>query len=81
MHRIEHTGRDTGMCLSRVDDTASGTGMCPGHVLAEWVYICMIGLLFLLIFFTAVKRTYSLPYMEGPNASRASISSYRVVTV
>ncbi|TYH01217.1 hypothetical protein ES288_A09G040000v1 [Gossypium darwinii] len=48
-------------------------------VLAEWVYICMIGLLFLLIFFTAVKRTYSLPYMEGPNASRASISSYRVV--
>ncbi|XP_040939846.1 uncharacterized protein At4g17910 isoform X4 [Gossypium hirsutum] len=49
-------------------------------VLAEWVYICMIGLLFLLIFFTAVKRTYSLPYMEGPNASRASISSYRVVT-
>ncbi|KAK8366832.1 hypothetical protein V6Z12_A02G145200 [Gossypium hirsutum] len=39
----------------------------------------MIGLLFLLIFFTAVKRTYSLPYMEGPNASRASISSYRVV--
>ncbi|KAB2051994.1 hypothetical protein ES319_A12G089700v1 [Gossypium barbadense] len=46
-------------------------------VLAEWVYICMIGLLFLLIFFTAVKRTYSLPYMEGPNASRASISSYR----
>ncbi|PPS20144.1 hypothetical protein GOBAR_AA00436 [Gossypium barbadense] len=50
-------------------------------VLAEWVYICMIGLLFLLIFFTAVKRTYSLPYMEGPNASRASISSYRVVTI
>ncbi|XP_040940010.1 uncharacterized protein [Gossypium hirsutum] len=41
----------------------------------------MIGLLFLLIFFTAVKRTYSLPYMEGPNASRASISSYRVVTM
>ncbi|KAK5839026.1 hypothetical protein PVK06_007781 [Gossypium arboreum] len=44
--------------------------------LAEWVYICMIGLLFLLIFFTA-----SLPYMEGPNASRASILSYRVVTM
>ncbi|PPS19218.1 hypothetical protein GOBAR_AA01353 [Gossypium barbadense] len=50
-------------------------------VLVEWVYICMIRLLFLLILFTAVKRTYSLPYMEGPNASRASISSYRVVTV
>ncbi|TYG77685.1 hypothetical protein ES288_D03G214900v1 [Gossypium darwinii] len=48
-------------------------------VLAEWVYICLIGLLLLLVFFTAVKRTYSLPYMEGPNASRASISSYRVV--
>ncbi|XP_017602822.1 uncharacterized protein LOC108449941 isoform X2 [Gossypium arboreum] len=47
-------------------------------VLAEWVYICIIGLLFLLIFFTAVKRTYSLPYMEGPNASRASISSYKM---
>ncbi|TYI91465.1 hypothetical protein E1A91_D03G194500v1 [Gossypium mustelinum] len=50
-------------------------------VLAEWVYICLIGLLLLLVFFTAVKRTYSLPYMEGPNASRASISSYRVVTM
>ncbi|TYJ30469.1 hypothetical protein E1A91_A06G132500v1 [Gossypium mustelinum] len=51
------------------------------NVLVEWVYICMIRLLFLLILFTAVKRTYSLPYMEGPNASRASISSYRVVTM
>ncbi|KHG18027.1 hypothetical protein F383_00576 [Gossypium arboreum] len=29
MLRIEHTGRDMCMCLSRVRDTASSTGVCP----------------------------------------------------
>ncbi|GMI63895.1 hypothetical protein like AT4G17910 [Hibiscus trionum] len=50
-------------------------------VLAEWLYECTIGLLLLLLFSTVVKRTYCWPYTEGPKAVRASISSYRVVTM
>ncbi|KAE8690254.1 GPI-anchored wall transfer protein [Hibiscus syriacus] len=50
-------------------------------VLAEWLYECTIGLFVLLIFSNVVKRTYCLPYLEGPNVVRASISSYRIVTM
>ncbi|KHG06668.1 hypothetical protein F383_33500 [Gossypium arboreum] len=32
MLRIEHTGRDTGVCLNRVNNIATGTGVCPGSV-------------------------------------------------
>ncbi|KHG04126.1 hypothetical protein F383_28494 [Gossypium arboreum] len=32
MFKIEHTGRDMGMCLSRVRDTAPDMGMYPGRV-------------------------------------------------
>ena len=32
MLRIEHTGRDTGVCLSRVGDTSLNTVVCLGRV-------------------------------------------------
>ncbi|XWS62167.1 hypothetical protein CRYUN_Cryun07bG0187800 [Craigia yunnanensis] len=47
-------------------------------VLAEWIYLWMILLSLLLIFSIAVKRSRCLPYSDGPNAFRTSISSYRV---
>ncbi|KAK8626289.1 hypothetical protein V6N13_133940 [Hibiscus sabdariffa] len=50
-------------------------------VLADWLYECTIGLVLLLLFSTVLKRAYCWPYTEGPHAVRASISSYRVVTM
>ncbi|KAE8726837.1 hypothetical protein F3Y22_tig00005974pilonHSYRG00064 [Hibiscus syriacus] len=47
-------------------------------VLAEWLYECTIGLFLLTIFCTAIKRTYCLPYTEGPNAARASIAYHAI---
>ncbi|KAK8578089.1 hypothetical protein V6N13_046946 [Hibiscus sabdariffa] len=50
-------------------------------VLADWRYECTVGLVLLLLFSTVLKRAYCWPYTEGPHAVRASISSYRVVTM
>ncbi|KAK8676541.1 hypothetical protein V6N13_142115 [Hibiscus sabdariffa] len=50
-------------------------------VLSEWLYECTVGLFLLTILSSVLKRTYNLPYTEGHNAVRASISTYRVVTM
>ncbi|KAL4280047.1 hypothetical protein GQ457_03G021130 [Hibiscus cannabinus] len=50
-------------------------------VLSEWLYECTVGLFLLTILSSVLKRTYNLPYTEGPNTVRASISTYRVVTM
>ncbi|XP_022735282.1 uncharacterized protein At4g17910-like [Durio zibethinus] len=47
-------------------------------VLAEWTYSWAILLSLLLFISVAVKRSRCLPYSDGPNSFRTSISSYRV---
>ncbi|XVF13642.1 hypothetical protein REPUB_Repub08aG0225300 [Reevesia pubescens] len=50
-------------------------------VLAEWIYLWTILLSLLLVLSIAVKRSRCLPYLEGLNSFRTSISSYRVATM
>ncbi|XVF52342.1 hypothetical protein PTKIN_Ptkin05aG0010900 [Pterospermum kingtungense] len=47
-------------------------------VLSEWVYLWTILLLLLLVVSISIKRSHCLPYLEGPDSFRTSISSYRV---